>query len=227
MKNYIIASALLVAGITGAKAADVVVQEPVAAYNWSGVYVGANIGWSGLKSDWHDIDDDWTGGKFKAGSDGVLLGGVLGYNVQLTNNVVLGIEGDLAYTANKRSFDAPDSGRVELVNKMDMFGTVRGRVGYAFDRFMPYVTGGLAVAHFKHQWTEDNDPTDSWPNFGGTKAGWTVGAGFEYAFADNWTAKAEYLHAGFGNVTSMNENGYRMKVDRAVNTVRFGINYKF
>ncbi|PSJ51392.1 outer membrane beta-barrel protein [Pseudaminobacter soli (ex Li et al. 2025)] len=124
MKSYIIASALLVASITGAQAADVVVQEPVAAYNWSGVYVGANIGWSGLKSDWHDIDDDWTGGSFKAGSDGILLGGVLGYNVQLANNVVLGIEGDLAYTSNKRSFDAPDS----LVNKMDMFGTVRGRV---------------------------------------------------------------------------------------------------
>jgi outer membrane immunogenic protein len=227
MQKFIVAAAFFAASITGAKAADVVVQEPVAAYNWSGVYVGANIGWSQLKSDWHDINDDWGGDTYKAGSDGILLGGVLGYNVQLTNNAVLGIEGDLAYTSNKRSFDAPGYGNVELVNNMDVFGTLRGRVGYAMDRFMPYLTGGLAVAHFKHQWTEDNDPTDSWPNFGGTKAGWVLGGGFEYAFADNWTAKAEYLHANFGNVTSMNEDGFRMKVDRSVNTVRFGINYKF
>ncbi|MET2825487.1 outer membrane protein [Mesorhizobium shangrilense] len=227
MMKFLLATACVLSLASAASAADVVIESGAAAYNWSGVYVGGNIGWSQLKSDWHDVDDDWGGDTYGAGSDGLLVGAVIGYNQQLANNIVLGIEADLAYTSNKRSFDAPDSGDVSLENNMDMFGTVRARAGYAFDRFMPYITGGLAVAHFKHQWTEDGDPTDSWPDFGGTKAGWTIGAGAEYALNDQWTVKAEYLYADFGDVTSMNEDGYRMKVDRSVNTVRFGMNYKF
>ncbi|RUX26608.1 porin family protein [Mesorhizobium sp. M7A.F.Ca.US.011.01.1.1] len=227
MKKILLATTCFLGLASAASAADVVVEQGAAAYNWSGVYVGGNIGWSQLKSDWHDIDDDWGGGSYDAGSDGVLLGGVVGYNHQFTNNVVLGFEADLAYTSNSKSFDAPDSGRVDLTNKMNLFGTVRGRLGYAFDRFLPYVTGGLAVANFKHQWTETADPTDSWPDFGGAEAGWTAGAGIEYALTDHWTAKAEYLYADFGDVTSTNEDGYRMTVDRSVNTVRFGVNYKF
>ncbi|BCM20511.1 outer membrane protein [Mesorhizobium sp. J8] len=225
--KFLLATAFVLGLVSAASAADVVVEPGASAYNWSGVYVGGNIGWSRLKSDWHDIDDDWTGGSFDAGSDGVLLGGVIGYNHEFANNVVIGIEADLAYTSNSRSFDAPDSGRVDLTNKMNLFGTVRGRLGYAYDRFLPYVTGGLAVANFKHQWTETGDAPDSWPDFGGTDAGWTAGAGIEYALTDHWTAKAEYLYADFGDVTSRNQEGFRMRVDRSVNTVRFGVNYKF
>jgi outer membrane immunogenic protein len=224
--KFLLATACVLGLTSAASAADVVIEPGAAAYNWSGVYVGANVGWSQFDSQWHDVDDDWPGDNFAAGSDGVLAGAVIGYNYQF-NNVVLGIEADIAYTSNKRSYDAPGFGDVDLESKMDMFGTVRARAGYAFDRFLPYVTGGLAVAHFKHQWTEDGDPTDSWPDFGGTEAGWTVGAGLEYALNDHWTAKAEYLYADFGDVTSRNEDGYRMVVDRSVNTVRFGMNYKF
>lgn len=196
-------------------------------YNWSGVYVGGNVGWSGFKSEWTDVDEDWGISPFDAGSRGFLLGGVIGYNHQLGNNLVLGIEGDLAFTSNKRSFDPTGEDEVDMLNRMDMFGTVRARAGYAFDRLMPYVTGGLAVAHFKHVWTERDDVSDSWPDFGGNKVGWTLGAGVELALSERWTVKTEYLHADFGDVVSMNEDGYRLKVDRAVNTVRFGLNYRF
>ena len=74
---------------------------------------------------------------------------------------------------------------VKIVNRMDIFGTVSARVWYAFDSFMHYVTGGLAVAHVQNTWTEEDDPEDSWFDYGGTRAGWTLGARVEFALYDH------------------------------------------
>lgn len=223
-------AAVVLAAASPAIAADLTVA-PVEApapqsYIWTGGYIGANAGWAHLKSDWHDVDDDWGGDTYDAGSDGFTIGGQIGYNYQLQNNVVLGIEADLNYATNSKSFDAPDGG-VTLDNDMNGFGTIRGRLGYAFDNVLPFVTGGLAVANFKHQWIEDGDSSDSWPDFGGWDAGWVAGGGVEWGFAQNWTVKLEGLYAGFGNVSSTNEDGYRMEVDRDVGIVRAGLNYRF
>lgn len=231
IKHSILAAVIAGIGASPAIAADLTVA-PVEApapqsYIWTGPYIGANAGWAHLKSDWHDVDDDWGGDTYDAGSDGFTIGGQIGYNYQLQNNVVIGVEADINYATNSKSYDAPGDGYVTLENDMNGFGTVRARLGYAFDNVLPYVTGGLALGNFKHQWTEDGDPGDSWGDFGGWDAGWVAGGGVEWGFAQNWTVKLEGLYAGFGDTTSTNDKGYRMEVDRDVGIIRAGLNYRF
>ena len=92
---------------------------------------------------------------------------------------------------------------------------MRGRVGYAFDRILPYVTGGLAIGNVKA-----DTPFTSSDN---TRAGWTVGGGLEFALAGPWTAKVEYLYADLGKDSTL--AGTNM--DFHTNVVRAGLNYRF
>ena len=107
---------------------------------------------------------------------------------------------------------------------MRAFSTVRGRLGYAAGPWMPYITGGLAIA--------DLSVGQTFPGVTGSeawRAGWTVGAGLEYLFAPGWSAKAEYLFADFGS-SAISYNGAPLNVnvsERNVNIIRGGINYHF
>jgi outer membrane immunogenic protein len=93
--------------------------------------------------------------------------------------------------------------------------TVRGRAGYTFDRFMPYVTGGVAFGDIKTSVAGIGDSS-------ATKTGWTVGGGLEAAIAGPWTAKVEYLHVDLGNGSSPVGSSENFKT----NIVRAGINYR-
>ena len=77
--------------------------------------------------------------------------------------------------------------------KNNWLGTARGRIGYAWDRVMPYVTGGAAFGDIEANQLGLAGVHD-------TKVGWTVGGGVEAALAGNWTAKVEYLHVDLGSV---------------------------
>ena len=100
-------------------------------------------------------------------------------------------------------------------------GTVRGRLGYAWDRVMPYVTGGLAVGNIKA----------SQPGFAGvndTNVGWSAGAGIEAALAGNWTAKLEYLHVDLGHTNcAVGACSLPTRVGFHAEEVRAGVNYRF
>ena len=124
------------------------------------------------------------------GLSGGQVGGTVGYNKQL-GNVVFGVEGDIDWSGlNGTSTTAGCPGGCSTSDTW--LSTVRGRVGYSIDRFMPYVTGGLAVG----------DIRAAAPGFAGgstTNAGWTLGAGLEVALPGNWTAKAEYLRVDLGS----------------------------
>lgn len=222
---------------TPAFAADLpVYQEPAApiyGHSWTGLYLGANLGWADYKSTWTDVDGDWSdeGTSEQFNSDGFSAGLQLGYNYHTSSNIVLGIEASLHYSDAGQTVIGPvlTGGDLEvtLEDEMKWYGTLRGRLGFALDNFLPYLTGGLAFADFKHQWTELGDPSDSWPDFGGTETGWALGGGFEYAFDPNWSMKLEALYMDFGDVTSTNQDVYRMNVDRTVTSLTFGVNYKF
>ena len=101
--------------------------------------------------------------------------------------------------------------------------TVRGRIGYSFDRFLPYITGGLAVGNMKA----------SQPGFGGgedTNAGWTAGGGLEFIIAGNWTAKAEYLYVDLGKFNCGLACGNGANPDNvsfSTHLVRGGVNFRF
>ena len=200
------AVALVAAGCTvSAQAADLpygspapyTVNQPLNAFSWAGPYLGGNIGYG-----WGSVDNNPT-------KPSGLAGGVDGgYNWQ-SGRFVYGIEGDLDITGADDTF-AP----WKFSNPW--FGTVRGRVGYAFNNVLIYGTGGLAFGELR---ADTFGLSESH-----TTAGWTVGVGAEVGLAQNWTAKIEYLYVDLAdanfNLTGMS-NGYQFGL------VRVGVNYHF
>ena len=113
-------------------------------------------------------------------------------------------------------------GTIGCETKNTWLATVRGRVGYAFDRWLPYLTGGLAYGNIKAVSDLGTDTS--------TKAGYAVGAGLEYAFMGNWSAKLEYLYVHLADGTCNVACGAPVApVDVKFNTnlIRAGLNYKF
>ena len=189
-------------------------QYPVKApvyqpFDWTGFYAGINAGYGWGRSRY----DFGVLGANALDVNGGLVGGTVGYNYQI-GQTVLGIEGDIDWQNVKGS--AACVGGV-CQTKSDWISTVRGRLGYAADRFMPYVTGGAAFGNVNANIPGLGSQSD-------TRTGWTVGGGAEYAFAPNWTVKAEYLYVDLGKFTCA-VCGANVKFNE--NIVRAGLNYKF
>jgi len=210
---------LLIAPL-GALAADMprpnykapIYVEPL--FSWTGFYVGLNAGYGWANSDWSG-----SGGNFQSSPKGWMAGGTLGYNYQ-TGAFVWGIEGDIDYMNLKGT--VPSAVCASCTVKDTWLGTVRGRVGYSYNRWLPYLTGGAAYGNV---YMEANGGSAS-----GTKAGWTAGAGVEYAFAGPWSAKLEYLYVDLGSATCA-QAACGFATDKQVsfkaNLVRAGLNYRF
>jgi outer membrane immunogenic protein len=181
---------------------------------------------------------------------GVVGGVQLGYNWQV-NQWLFGVEADFQGSGiDGNTTQSPiiqnngtpfaTSGQLSAGERIDWFGTARGRLGWAAGPWLIYATGGLAYGHVNYSANTDfifggcaacvQYPTD----FSKIKAGWTAGAGFEWAFAPKWSAKFEYLYVDLGtesatvNPTPANppfQVAYEWKT--IVNIVRLGINYHF
>lgn len=225
MKNYIIASALLLTTIAGAQAADVVVQEPVAAYNWSGVYVGGQIGYVAGGKVNHEYDGGSDTYDYRLNPRGAFGGVFGGYNYQLDGGVVVGIEGDVNWgdvKANGATIGDPD---YASTTKLAWSGSGRVRLGYAFDRLMPYVTGGFAVARLRFEERNDGSFYDEASR---NLTGWTLGAGAEYAVTDNWTLRGEYRYTQYGKkgfVAMPQDENWEARI--RTHDLRLGVAYKF
>jgi outer membrane immunogenic protein len=208
--------------MTAAQAADMPSRpvEPAPsyvspAYNWTGAYIGVNGGYGWGRSEW--LSGGASTGQFDV--NGGLVGGTLGYNWQ-TGPLVLGLEGDADWSSIKG--DTSNSFCVGVVceTRNNWLGTARGRIGYAFGRVMPYVTGGLAVGDIKA--SAAGGSTDT------TNTGWTLGGGVEAAIRGPWTAKLEYLYTDLGSGNcDVTVCGTSSDVDFRGNMVRAGINYHF
>jgi len=233
-----------------------VMVEPV--YNWSGWYVGGTAGYGFGSNDVH-VDPLDAGAASRAEFTAPVLrdkpkgfiGGVeAGWNQQV-GQFVYGIEADIS-GANIRG---SASSNVAVVNpivfttlntdqqKLNWFGTFRGRVGVAVvDKSLIYATGGLAYGQVSlgTSAVEQGIDCTSGPAFCTTanvqrwQAGWTVGAGWEYAFASNWSAKIEYLYYDLGrSINTMTQtNGvpaitFQGSAENRGNIVRAGLNYHF
>ncbi len=202
----------LSAGMGGALAADIpqetytpapeATYNPDPAFSWTGFYVGGIAGY-----EWADMDTDQ--GDFETDN---FLGGVFtGYNFDLGNGVVVGLEGDVTYHDQEGSNAAVEFGT-------DWNGTVRGRLGYAMDRFMVYGTGGLAVANAE---ASDLNSSDS-----KTAIGWTAGAGIETAFTNNVFGRVEYRYTDLGSESYTLDSG---ETDASLTShgVMVGVGVKF
>jgi outer membrane immunogenic protein len=156
------------------------VYSPV--YNWTGFYLGINGGGGWGRSQWDGIDKfDISGG---------LIGATVGYNWQW-GQAVVGAEADVDWSGIKGTTNTLCA--LGCTTRNHWLSTVRGRVGYAmFDRFLPYLTAGLAAGDIAS--TRPGFPAGT-----STTAGWTVGAGLEVGVVGNVSIKAEYLYVDLGN----------------------------
>jgi outer membrane immunogenic protein len=235
MKKLLLTSTFLVASIAAAAAADAVIEEvPVAVtYDWTGAYIGAHVGYAWANTTVTELDfysfSSFGDTEFDFDSDGIIGGVHAGYNWQ-SGQFVYGVEADIAATDIDNTVDntmIPGSGETFSTN-IDWFGTLRGRLGYAVDRFLPYVTGGVAFGDIESSY---NDPLDD--NFAvasDTVFGWTIGAGAEYALTDQWSLRAEYLYVDLEDSRGSFFDGadeFRYDFDNDLHVVRVGASYNF
>lgn len=211
----------------------VIASAPI--FTWTGLYVGVNAGYGWSES---NRFNNWAVGR--GGDNGGFVGGAqAGYNYQM-GSFVVGVETDIQYAdfGKARSGEAfdPVSGLVYGVrgNSGDYFGTVRARVGFAFDRALVYATGGLAYGDVARSGSYYAYSPFTGAYFGSTggndSVGYAVGGGLEYAITDALTAKVEGLYVNLGNgkrfVDPWNGVAYKGR-DADFGVVRAGLNYKF
>lgn len=226
MKGLLVASALLSLIGGQALAADAINAEPAAVHDWSGVYVGGQIGYGFGRIDaaYNLPNTPTIRGSQDYDTDGFLGGVQVGYNYQI-NAVVLGVEADFSGAGIKGHSGEITSGLGDSYDtKVDWFGTLRVRAGYAFDRTLIYGTGGFAYGSVENQYLDG--PVNSFSEKN-TKGGWTIGAGVEQAITDQWSAKFEYQYVDLGDQTIDYGANSSTTFDAKFNTVKIGMNYKF
>jgi high affinity Mn2+ porin len=209
-----------------AVAADLPVKAPAysAVYDWTGFYVGAHTGYGdgSLGPRTNPLPEQAV--FFPPTITGLLGGYQAGYNRQFSNRMVLGIEADATFTS---PLDVPRLVPAPFNSSIDYTGTLRGRVGYAFGLWMPYLTGGFAWGHSHVRINDADGEAVSTP--GQYHTGWTVGAGAEFALSGNWSAKLEYDYVNLARRT-YDLAGFGLppvSVKPDIHLLKFGLNYQF
>lgn len=219
-------AAILAAGVTGANAGGVrgSVKDYDRPFSWTGFYIGALASFNSGSSTHCDngvCGPDFPTNKFEGGMAGITAG----YNKQY-GKVVVGIEVDWSWGDVSDSAGSTGSfncGSGPCITELKSLGTVRARLGYAFDRVLPYVTAGVAFSDYHvgiTPFVADHSVTS-----------FTGGAGVEYAFSKSLTAKIEYLYVAGDDrldypTCGAAPNNCFLNVDE-IHSVRMGLNYKF
>lgn len=229
----------------------VMVKSQPAMFAWDGPYAGAEVGGNfssfsmkkpdGTKMTSSEVEKQFGKPKNK------LLGGVFaGYNANVGNNVILGIDGNLDFGKSDKTIVPSADGVNGFAYKEKLAGAARVRVGYAMDRFMPYVAGGLTVANLEAAQGTGKDKIEVVKDSGklgkveklesSAAMGWNVGAGVDYAVSDNLILRADYRHSKISDPKVNNAASKDVKTatlqklkDFSINSndVRVGIAYKF
>ena len=192
-------------------------------YNWTGFYVGANVGY-GWASGSGTITRGAASGPVSGSGNGISGGAQAGYNYQI-GSVVLGVEGDFQVSGQKGNFDG-SAGAYSFTSTATVpwFATARGRVGYAFDRWMVYATGGGVYGDSKIKGTASiGGPFETSKQF----FTYTFGGGVEAALWGRWTAKVEYLYIATPNHVPVPPGTTDISGHITSNLVRAGLNYRF
>jgi outer membrane immunogenic protein len=205
---------------------------PVAAIaSWTGCYIGVQGGWAWGRSDGagrNAIGTPLSGPDYAFDIDGGLGGGHIGCQWQTASRIVIGIEGDIeGADIHGRSGPLLAAGSIySFDTKIDWMGSVRGRLGYAFDSVMIYATGGWAFAHQTNTYAFQGFPP-FW-NLDRDNNGWTAGAGIEGWIVPNLSWRAEYRYTELErnhevNILSNASDDPRVRF----HAVRAGISYHF
>lgn len=239
---------LLPAGLQPADAADIrmPVKAPAVAAPymplWTGFYAGVHLGGisdrskadaflpTGLPAPVCFTDNCAFSNSQTA--TGVLGGAQIGYNFQ-AGNVVYGVETDIGLASARKSTNGVTNGyRWSAESGVDALGTLRGRLGYSFDRALIYATGGLAYGKSRNRFKADAPANYAWSETAGWRAGYAVGGGIEYAIDRNWSVKAEGFYYDLGKKdhistdTTFGQN-YGLQDHMSGVVGRIGVNYSF
>lgn len=190
------------------------------AYDWSGIYLGANVGGAWNNSNWTDGSGRST--PFDPNGSGWVGGGQIGYRQQI-NNIVLGIEGNLDFASLEGK--ALCLGTVpNCITKQNFLGSVQANLGFAADKLYVYGTGGIAFTNYDH--SEEITLVQKWNT--DSRTGWTAGIGAEYAFGNNWSAGVQWNYYDFGSVTvGGGTNPVSVNFKETENVVTARLNFKF
>jgi outer membrane immunogenic protein len=258
MVRQIILSAVALAALTGAAlAADLPSRAPPPVFipppifTWTGVYIGGQIGYQ-----WgsHNPSEYAFGGGLVSSltgysPSGVIGGAHVGFNYQV-QQFVFGLEGDVdgtSYSGSSSIFGAAPALFSSYNSRINAEGSIRGRVGVAWDRALFYATGGVAFADIRTSYVSPGTPgvpaivgilfvpgipatPPGFDSFSNSRVGWTVGGGVEYAITNNWSVRAEYRYTDFGRLTdplSTTYAGFYVRTHITDNAVRVGFSYKF
>ena len=204
MKSILLGSAAALAISTSAFAAYAIYEAPaeppvsvetVPQFSWAGGYAGILTGYGWGDGEVGGIDDSFDGARF---------GGFAGYNWDLGNQLVVGVEGDLNYDWNEEA--VAGFGDVET----GLNWSARARVGYAMDRALLFAAGGYTGTNIEGAGDDD------------TLHGWTIGGGVDYALTDRMFTRVEYRYNDFGNGDLGGTD-----VDFSQHTVNVGLAVKF
>ncbi|PPD46243.1 MAG: porin [Methylocystis sp.] len=208
---------------------------PPAIWDWTGWHAGVSGSYGG--GSMNRISDIYAFGPplaifndvtTSAGTSGYLVGIQTGFNWQFPNNVVIGYESEYNY-ADVRTNNGGVWGNSNT--RLNWYGAERLRFGYAFGRFLPYITGGLAYGKTRTSGFEAVGGLLFQNNASTWQAGWTVGAGLEYAMTNNISVKAEYLYSELKGPSGGSigfPNAYRTFEGNGFDThiARLGVNYQ-
>ena len=208
-------------------------------YNWTGAYAGVNLGviWTGSDLTASNVSLIPSSGTYSQSmtSTAVNPGLQMGYLYQLDENWVVGGEGDFTYPATSSQFtqyNTTGSDYDRFSVNYNMQGSLRLRVGYALDRFLPYFTTGVSFAGMGINYS--NGGGNSY-NKTTTQTGWVVGAGVEYGFLENLSGRVEYMYTDYGNALNMGiptiegqtQSSGTANATMNTNVLRAAVNYRF
>jgi outer membrane immunogenic protein len=258
-RQILLASAGAIA-LTGsaAFAADLPYRAPPPVYlppppifTWTGIYIGGQIGYAWGNGNFNEtVVDPITGTvintSFGATPNGVIGGAHVGFNYQIpgwnwfsSSGVVIGLEGTVDGTSLSNTavafFPVAFGGSTLTANtNADVQGSIRGRLGFAWDRVLIYGTGGVAFGGFNSDVSlaAPRVPFFDSANRSNTRVGWTAGGGIEYAITNNWSIRAEYRFSNFGTIREglgLPSGGRFFNEQRRLNQnqVQAGFSYKF
>jgi outer membrane immunogenic protein len=231
------AIAIAIAGSAFAAEPPPVYLPPPPIFTWTGIYIGGQVGYAwgtGANQFSGFIDDTFVSTSLGGTPNGVIGGGHVGFNYQI-NQWVIGLEGSVDGTSlsNTALVAFPDGTTLAAHTTADIQGSIRGRLGIAWDRALIFATGGVAFGGFNTTVSVSEPPFFATANRSNTRVGWTVGGGIEYAVTNNWSIQAEYRFTDFG--TLRNGDLVGLPVDEFLNghrrlqqnQVQVGFSYKF
>jgi outer membrane immunogenic protein len=210
---------------------------PMVVYNWTGCYIGGNIGGGWARQNQVRIDQIGVGPAFAdygTETDSAFIGGgQVGCDYQFAGNWVVGAQGQFDWGNIRGSHILPAFPTFTMYDKTSFIGTATARLGYLFaPQVLGYVKGGAAWAKSNDYLLQPGGALSESANW--SRTGWTVGGGLEWMFAPGWSVFAEYNYMDFGtnSITfiappPLTPVGEHVSIAEKVQTALVGVNYKF